>query len=117
VSPPDATADTLYRDIEATDANHAWLLAIGVGQDSKILRTTDGGTTWTTTFVNDDPDAFYDCMAMWPGGRNGIAMSDPPDGRFRIIRTHDSGRTWTVVDNAGMPAADPDEFGFAASGT
>ena len=117
VAPPDATADTLYRDIEATDANHAWLLAIGVGQDSKILRTTDGGATWTTTFVNDDPNAFYDCMAMWPGGRNGIAMSDPPDGKFRIIRTHDSGRTWSVVPNAGMPPAAGGEFGFAASGT
>ena len=117
VAPPDSTADTLYRDIEATDARHAWLLAIGVGQDSKILRTTDGGATWTTTFVNDDPNAFYDCMAMWPGGRDGIAMSDPPDGKFRIIRTHDSGRTWSVVPNAGMPPAATGEFGFAASGT
>jgi photosystem II stability/assembly factor-like uncharacterized protein len=107
----------LYRDVEARDARHALVLAIGVGQDSKILRTSDGGATWTTTFVNDDPNAFYDCMAMWPGGRDGIAMSDPPDGRFRIIRTRDSGRTWTVVPNAGMPPAGPAEFGFAASGT
>jgi photosystem II stability/assembly factor-like uncharacterized protein len=117
VSPPDSTADTLYRDLEATDADHALVLAIGVGEDSKILRTSDGGATWTTTFVNDDPNAFYDCMAMWPGGRDGIAMSDPPDGKFRIIRTHDSGRTWSVVPNDGMPPAGSAEFGFAASGT
>jgi photosystem II stability/assembly factor-like uncharacterized protein len=117
VSPPDSTADTLYRDVEATDADHALVLAIGVGEDSKILRTSDGGATWTTTFVNDDPNAFYDCMAMWPGGRDGIAMSDPPDGKFRIIRTHDSGRTWSVVPNDGMPPAGSAEFGFAASGT
>jgi photosystem II stability/assembly factor-like uncharacterized protein len=117
VSPPDSTADTLYRDVEATDADHALVLAIGTGEDSRILRTSDGGATWQTTFVNDDPDAFYDCMAMWPGGRDGIAMSDPPDGRFRIIRTHDSGRTWSVVSNAGMPPAGTAEFGFAASGT
>jgi photosystem II stability/assembly factor-like uncharacterized protein len=117
VTPADSTADTLYRDIEATDADHALLLAIGTGPDSRILRTTDGGATWTTTFVNDDPNAFYDCMAMWPGGRDGLAMSDPPDGKFRIIRTHDSGRTWSVVPNAGMPPAGAAEFGFAASGT
>jgi photosystem II stability/assembly factor-like uncharacterized protein len=117
VTPPGSTDKTLYRDIEATDADHAWLLAIGVGADSRVLRTTDGGATWTTTFVNDDPNAFYDCMAMWPGGRDGIAMSDPPDGKFRIIRTHDSGRTWSVVPNAGMPSAAPGEAGFAASGT
>jgi photosystem II stability/assembly factor-like uncharacterized protein len=117
VSPPDSTADTLYRDVEATDADHALVLAIGVGEDSKILRTSDGGTTWTTTFVNDDQNAFYDCLAMWPGGRDGIAMSDPPDGRCRISRTHDSGRTWSVVPNDGMPPAGSAEFGFAASGT
>jgi photosystem II stability/assembly factor-like uncharacterized protein len=117
VPPAGSTADTLYRDIEATDARHAVLLAIGEGEDSRILRTDDGGATWETTFVNDDPNAFYDCLAMWPGGRNGLAVSDPPDGRFRIIRTHDSGRTWSVVPNAGMPPAADGEFGFAASGT
>jgi photosystem II stability/assembly factor-like uncharacterized protein len=117
VTPPGSTADTLYRDVEAKDADHALVLAIGVGADSKILRTADGGATWTTTFVNDDESAFYDCMAMWPGGRDGLAMSDPPDGKFRIIRTHDSGRTWSVVPNDGMPPAGSAEFGFAASGT
>src|SRR5262249_28922931 len=81
-APPDATDQVLFRDVEATDAQHAWLLAIGNGDASRIYRTTDGGATWDTTFVNDDPNAFYDCMAMWPGGRNGIAVSDPPDGKF-----------------------------------
>jgi photosystem II stability/assembly factor-like uncharacterized protein len=116
VAPPDS-AGLLFRDVEATDSRHALLLAIGPGDGSRIFRTSDGGATWDTTFVNDDPDAFYDCMAMWPGGRNGLAVSDPPDGKFRIIRTHDSGRTWSVVDNAGMPDAVPGEFAFAASGT
>lgn len=54
---------------------------------------------------------------MWPGGRDGIAMSDPPDGKFRILRTHDFGRTWSVVPDAGMPPAGTAELGFAAVGT
>ena len=116
VAPPGSDG-LLFRDVEATDAHHAWLLAIGPGDGSRIYRTTDGGATWDTTFVNDDPNAFYDCMAMWPGGRHGIAVSDPPDGKFRIIRTSDAGRTWSVVDNARMPDAAAGEFGFAASGT
>ena len=116
VSPPGSDGQYL-RDVEATDARHAWVLAIGSGSESRIYRTTDGGATWTTTFVNDDPAAFYDCMAMWPGGRTGLAVSDPPDGKFRIIRTTDAGRTWAVVDSAGMPPAVDGEFGFAASGT
>ena len=116
VSPPDA-AGLLLRDVEASDARHAQVLAIGEGDDSRILRTDDGGATWETTFVNDDPRAFYDCMAFFPGGKRGLAMSDPVDGRFRIIETTDGGATWSVVDPTGMPPAVEGEFGFAASGT
>ena len=116
VSPAGATG-LLFRDVEATDARHAQVLAIGEGDQSRIYRTTDGGTSWQQTFTNDDPAAFYDCMAFWPGGKHGIAMSDPVDGKFRIIETRDSGASWQLVDPAGMPAAVDGEFAFAASGT
>ena len=116
VSPADA-AGLLLRDVEATDATHAQVLAIGVGDQSRIYRTTDGGETWQRTFTNDDPDAFYDCLAFWPGGRYGVAMSDPVDGKFRILETRDAGASWQLVDPAGMPPAVEGEFGFAASGT
>jgi photosystem II stability/assembly factor-like uncharacterized protein len=47
----------------------------------------------------------------------GLALSDPPDGvKFRILKTTDNGRTWNVVDPAGMPPALTGEFAFAASG-
>ena len=116
VSPPGAT-DLLLRDVEILRPGHVLVLAIGEADASRIYRTTDGGATWTQTFTNDDPAAFYDCMAMWPGGKRGIAMSDPVDGKFRIIETSDGGASWSVVDPAGMPDAVPGEGGFAASGT
>ena len=116
VSPPGA-AGLLFRDVEATDATHAQVLAIGEADASRIYRTTDGGATWQRTFTNEDPVAFYDCLAFWPGGKYGVAMSDPVDGKFRIIETRDSGASWQLVDPAGMPAAVDGEFGFAASGT
>ncbi len=114
VSPP-ATEGLLFRDVEARSAKSAVVLAIGPGEASRIYRTTDGGASWDEAFVNDDPAAFYDCMAFYPDGRRGLAMSDPVDGKFRILATRDSGRTWTVLPNDGMPAA-PTEAGFAASG-
>jgi photosystem II stability/assembly factor-like uncharacterized protein len=114
VSPPD-TGGLSLRDVEARSATTALVLAIGPGDASRIYRTTDGGATWETAFVNDDPAAFYDCMAFFPGGRRGLALSDPVDGKFRILATDDFGRSWSVLPSEGMPAA-PDEFGFAASG-
>ena len=47
--------------------------------------------------------------------KHGLAMSDPPDGAFRIIATDDGGLSWHVVDT-DMPPALPGEAGFAASG-
>ena len=44
--------------MEATDATHAQVLAIGEADASRIYRTTDGGATWQRTFTNEDPVAF-----------------------------------------------------------
>ena len=114
---PEGAEGLLFRDVEAKNHKVALVMSIGEGSDSRIYRTTDGGRSWTQTFVNDSPAAFYDCMAMWPGDKRGIAMSDPVDGKFRIISTRDGGASWQLVDPKGMPAAVDGEFGFAASGT
>jgi photosystem II stability/assembly factor-like uncharacterized protein len=116
VSPP-GSAGLLFRDVEAQDAYRASVLAIGEGDASRIYTTADGGRHWTLAFVNDDPAAFYDCMAFYPGHRDGLALSDPVDGKFRIAATSDGGRSWHVLSNAGMPPALAGEAAFAASGT
>ncbi|MGW6863398.1 WD40/YVTN/BNR-like repeat-containing protein [Streptomyces sp. NPDC054904] len=116
VSPPGAVAEGLeLRDIEAFDARRAVALSIGEGEASRVLRTEDGGATWTEAFRNPDPRAFYDCLTFFDS-RHGLAMSDPVDGKFRILATEDGGRNWRVLPDAGMPAALPGEAGFAASG-
>ncbi len=115
VGPP-GTESLQFRDIEAFDANTAVILSIGSGPDSRIYRTTDGGQTWSLTFANKDPNAFYDCMTFFDD-RRGLALSDPPDGvKFRILSTSNGGQSWTVLDPAGMPPALTGEFAFAASG-
>ena len=105
-----------FRDVDAFDANTAYLLAIGPGENSRIYKTTDGGRHWTLQFQNQRPTAFYDCLAFWDRSR-GLAMSDPVDGRFLVITTADGGRTWKEIDPSGMPPAAEGEGGFAASGT
>ncbi|MFC7490839.1 MULTISPECIES: WD40/YVTN/BNR-like repeat-containing protein [unclassified Knoellia] len=114
VSPTDS-AGLNFRDVEAEDARTATVLAIGEGEASRIYRTTDGGTTWTETFRNTEPTAFYNCMDFYPGGKRGLAVSDPVDGKFRIISTDDGGRSWSVLPDAGMPDS-TGEANFSASG-
>lgn len=105
-----------FRDIESTNATDAVVMAAGEGTDSRILVTHNGGRTWRTTFVNQNAQAFFDCMAFFDP-EHGLTMSDPVNGRFRILSTSDGGSTWSIVPRAGMPAALPGEAGFAASGT
>lgn len=115
VGPP-GTNTLQFRDIEASSARHAVILSIGAGTDSRIYVTDDAGQTWTESFRNTDERAFYDCMAFTSPQR-GLALSDPVDGAFRLIETSDGGRSWSPVNPDGMPAALPNEFAFAASGT
>jgi photosystem II stability/assembly factor-like uncharacterized protein len=110
-------ADKLdFRDIEAFDANTAYILSIGNGPDSRIYKTTDGGATWKLQFENRDQAAFFDAIACWD--RNiCLAMSDPVDGRYRLIATDDGGLNWRMLDAGSMPSAAKGEAAFAASGT
>jgi photosystem II stability/assembly factor-like uncharacterized protein len=111
---PAGTGDLQFRDIEAFDADNAVILSIGPGDFSRVYVTSDAGRHWTLGFVNDDDNAFYDCMAFFDHKR-GLAVSDPVNGAFRIVATGDGGRSWHVVP-ADMPVALDGEFGFAASG-
>jgi photosystem II stability/assembly factor-like uncharacterized protein len=112
---PTGVTGLMFRDIDARSASTASVLAIGYGGDSRIYRTTDGGQTWTETFRNDDPDAFYNCLDFYPGGRRGLAVSDAVGDAFRIIATDDFGRSWHELPTAGMPDS-TGEYNFSASG-
>jgi photosystem II stability/assembly factor-like uncharacterized protein len=109
-------AELDFRDVDAFDANTAYLLSIGEGEKSRIYKTTDGGRHWELQFKSARPQAFFDAMAFWDRD-HGIAVSDPVDGRFLIISTSDGGKTWQEMPGEGMPAALPGEGAFAASGT
>ncbi len=105
-----------FRDVEAVDANTAYLLSIGPGEQSRIYKTTSGGSDWTLQFTNHNEKAFFDAFAFW-NARTGIAMSDPVDGRFILIKTTDGGANWKELSRENLPPALGGEGGFAASGT
>ena len=109
-------ADSLqFRDVDAFDADTAYLLSSGNGDNSRIYKTSDAGVTWTLQFTNTDPDGFFDCMAFWDSN-HGAAYGDAVDGSLVILTTSD-GETWNRVPTSSLPEALPGEGGFAASGT
>ncbi|EWM10970.1 oxidoreductase [Kutzneria sp. 744] len=112
---PQGTAALDFRDIQAFDAQHAVALSIGEGDSSRVYRTDNGGKTWQQTQTNQEPKGFYDCMAFFDQ-RHGLIVGDPLNGRFEVLATDDGGRSWQILPNTGMPDAQPNEAGFAASG-
>lgn len=115
VGPSDAEGLELS-DIEASSADHAVALSVGNGAEARIVVTDDGGTTWAEAYRGDDDRAFYDCLTF-SSPQRGLALSDPVDGAFRLLETNDGGHSWSLVHPDGMPAALPNEFAFADSGT
>ena len=104
-----------FRDVHAVSANEAYLLSAGVGADSRIYKTVDGGETWDLQFTNPLANGFYDCFDFWTPDR-GVAFSDAVNGLFPVIRTRNGGDSWNRIARK-LPPAQPGEAGFAASGT
>ena len=70
-----------FRDVEAFDADTAYLLSIGNGESSRIYKTTDGGNTWKMQFKAADKNVFLDAFTFWDK-THALAMGDPVDGKY-----------------------------------
>lgn len=100
-----------FRAVWAFDANNAFLLSIGTGDQSRIYQTTDGGAHWKLVFTNPDAKGFFDGIAFWDRN-HGIIAGDAVDGRTTVFTTANGGATW---QRASSPEAIGNEGAFAAS--
>ena len=103
-----------FRDVEAFDKNTAIIMSVDA--PAFFFKTTDGGKTWKRKYMNRDPKAFFDGMTFWDA-KNGIAVSDPIDGKFFIVVTRDGGDSWEQYPALFLPSPQDGEASFAASGT
>lgn len=104
------------RDVHARDGERAWVMCAGPGPSSRILRTDDGGASWTLEHQETDPASFLDGFDM-DADERAVAYGDPlADGRFRVLlRDPVTGRWRTAPSAPG--AIFEGEAAFAASGT
>ena len=75
--------------VQFIDANTGW----AVGYDFAVIKTTDGGETWTLQNYAEDPGwAFYGVFFL--DQNRGFAMGER--GTFK--RSNDGGKTWSDVE-------------------
>ncbi|HEX7413237.1 MAG TPA: T9SS type A sorting domain-containing protein [Bacteroidia bacterium] len=119
-------------NISAVGTNTAYVAAYyiaGGGPSGKIMKTTNGGATWTnasdslTMFLG--ANNFPDWVHFWDAN-NGIALGDPNGNTttpgtgmdmFEIYRTHNGGTNWTRVVDANVPMPISGEYGLTNSYT
>ncbi len=101
-----------FRSIHAFDAKTVCVASAGT--PAVLLRTVDGGQAWTEVYRHDSPKAFFDAMVFWTQ-KDGLAVSDPVDGHWLLVRTEDAGLHWRVLEGPQSPKALDGEAAFAAS--
>jgi photosystem II stability/assembly factor-like uncharacterized protein len=104
-----------FRGIAAFDSKLAYVMSVGLGEKSRIYKTTDGGETWKLQYSDKRKDFFLDTIACLSRTRC-FALGDPIDGKFVILFMED-GEHWKKLPSEKMPAALPEEGAFAASGS
>lgn len=101
-----------FRSLYAFDEKVA--VTANAGSPAVILRTENGGKTWTRVYENAHPSAFFDGIEF-KDEKNGAIYGDPIDGKMLLLFTNDGGKTWNQVPE--VPILDSGEASFAASGT
>lgn len=103
-----------FRSIYAFDKKNC--VIANAGFPASILRTSNGGKTWTTIFQSKDSAMFFDGVDFWDKD-HGIIFGDPVNGRMYLSETFDGGKTWKEIPLDERPQLQNGEASFAASGT
>ena len=107
-----------FRDVQAIDEQVAYLMSAGPAEEgqARIYKTINGGKAWTMVYETRQPGVFLDSMDF-ANAQTGTVMSDPLNGKWFIIQTQDGGASWQQIPPDNLPALQPGEAAFAASGS
>jgi photosystem II stability/assembly factor-like uncharacterized protein len=102
-----------FRGIVAFKGGTTYVMSSGEGNKSRIYKTIDGGATWKLQYSDKRKEFFLDSIACL-SEKECLALGDPIDGRFLLLKTND-GEHWNTLPTENMPAAWAGEGAFAAS--
>ncbi|MEN8115562.1 MAG: hypothetical protein ABFS16_01200 [Bacteroidota bacterium] len=101
-----------FRSIHAWDNKRA--MVFGVAGPDFGYKTIDGGENWEVVYRDTTKGLFFNSL-KFADSKNGLAVSDPVDGKFFLIKTEDAGITWKRISD--LPEVMAGEANFAASNT
>ena len=99
-----------FRSIHAWNADSA--MVFGIAGPDFAYATGDGGASWQVVYADTTSGLFFNSL-KFADPNLGLAVSDPVDGKFVVLRTEDGGKNWRQVSQ--MPPAEAGEANFAAS--
>lgn len=103
--------DLEFRSISVTSS---FTYILTAGNPAVVYKISHSNDNIELVYSESGENVFYDSMKFW-NDNDGIAMGDPQNGCFSVIKTTDAGNTWTKIDCSKMPAANEGEAAFAAS--
>ncbi len=93
------------------NADTAYISAYGTGASNHVLRTYDGGATWTPVLNGAGASSFFNVVHFF-NANDGFSQGDPESGEFELYTTTDGGDTWTRVNGANIPDPLNGEYGI-----
>ena len=105
-----------FRSIHAWNENRAMIFGVAGPQFGFL--TENGGENWEVVFQDSTEGLFFNSL-KFADNKNGLAVSDPVDGKFFVLRTEDGGKNWNFVgeNNYYTFQATPGKLaGFVAGG-
>ncbi|RRO21468.1 WD40/YVTN/BNR-like repeat-containing protein [Flavobacteriaceae bacterium 14752] len=107
----DSINDLEFRSIAATP-NYTYILT--AGNPALVYKISQDNNKIQLVYTEEGESVFYDSMKFW-NDTEGIALGDPQNGCFSLIKTIDGGKNWQKTNCEAMPKALSGEAAFAAS--
>jgi len=102
-----------FRSIAQTNK---YIFILNVANPALLYRISKEDFSYELVYQEEHEKVFYDSMQFW-NDYEGIAIGDPIEGVFSIIKTSNGGKTWNKLPANLLPKLFEGEAAFAASNT